>query len=90
MPVAVLLIPFLLFLLAYAAYGAFVLFHLTRFGVAGPGLSMVAGTCVAGTAMIAVACAVVLSGVRWDAKMSFEGLPSVIPAAFPTSFPSGL
>lgn len=90
MPVAVLLLPFLLFLIAYAAYGAFVLFHLMRFGVAGPGLSAVMGICVGGTLALVAACAIALAGVQWDAKMSLEGLPSVIPASFPTSFPTGL
>lgn len=86
MPVAVLLIPFLVFLLAYAAYGAFVLFHLFRFGVAGPGLSMVMATCVGGTAVVAIACAFALAGVPWEAKITLDGIPPLIPASF--TFPT--
>ncbi|OGL66999.1 hypothetical protein A2856_00730 [Candidatus Uhrbacteria bacterium RIFCSPHIGHO2_01_FULL_63_20] len=85
MPVAVLLLPYLLFLLLYAVYGGFVLYHLTRFGIAGKGLYLTAGGFVIGTTILLLVSAVGLGSFDWSVPMSVDFLNLPSTSAFPSA-----
>ncbi len=75
-PIGVVLLPFGLFMLFYCVYSLFNLYHLLRFGVAGPILYAVTTAYAVGTLVILVGSIWGLSGYDFAYPVSLSGLPS--------------
>lgn len=73
-PIGVILLPFGLFMLFYCVYSLFNLYHLLRFGVAGPILYAVTVVYAVGTAAILVGAIWGLSGYDFSYPISLSGV----------------
>ena len=81
MPVAVLLLPYIVFLLFYFAYGAFIMYHLLRFGIAGTGMLATVALFIVGTVVLLAVSGIALSGYDWQSPLSIQAVPG-LPGSF--------
>lgn len=86
-PLIFLLIPYVLFVFFFVAYGAFNLYHLMRFGVYGPVLAFVIAIFAGGSVIITAASFFALLRFDWSEQVT---LSSVIeaPASLLPNFPT--
>lgn len=79
-PIGVVLLPFGLFMLFYCVYSLFNLYHLLRFGVAGPALYGVTVLYAVGTVAILVAVIWGLSPYDFSYPVSLSGITATLTA----------
>lgn len=77
-PIGVILLPFGLFMLFYCVYSLFNLYHLLRFGVAGPILYAVTTLYAVGTVGILIGSIIGLSSYDFSYPISLSGVSSAL------------
>ena len=85
MPIALLLIPYALFVTFFVIYGGFTLYHLNRFGVAhGHLVAMQAIFLIGSIAMLSASSLAILS-YDWTSIVTSDDLDRLLGSFFPSS-----
>jgi uncharacterized membrane protein (UPF0182 family) len=81
-PIAVLLIPYALFVVFFLVYGAFTWYHLDRFGVMHGHLQMMRVVFVLGSLVLLAVSALALSRYDWTASVGATEITGGIDSVF--------